>query len=68
MRDHGSSIRIWIWWSLVNDALTMKELEDLRLSAQKGRPFGSETWKTGAANQLARQSAMRAQGRPRKEI
>ena len=56
------------WVSFVNAALTLKELEELRLSVQRGRPFGSERWKTGAANQLALQSTMRARGRPRKEI
>ena len=55
------------WVSFVNDALTTKELEELRLSAQRGRPFGNETWKTGAAKQLALQSTLRARGRPRKE-
>jgi putative transposase len=56
------------WVSFVNDALTMKELEELRLSAQRGRPFGSESWKTGTASQLALESTLRARGRPRKKI
>ena len=55
------------WLSFVNAALTMKELDELRLSVQRGRPFGSEKWKTGAANQLALQSTMHSRGRPRKE-
>ena len=55
------------WVSFVNDALTTKELEELRLSAQRGRPFGNENWKTSAARQLALESTLRARGRPRKE-
>lgn len=55
------------WLSFVNDALTMKELEELRLSAQRGRPFGNESWKMGTASQLALDSTLRARGRPRKE-
>lgn len=56
------------WVSFVNDALTTKELEELRLSAQRGRPFGSESWKTGTASQLGLESTMHGRGRPRKEI
>ena len=55
------------WGSFVNQALTLKELEELRLSAQRGRPFGNERWTTGTAQQLALESTMRARGRPRKE-
>lgn len=55
------------WVSFVNDALTMKELEALRLSAQRGRPFGNESWKTNTAVQLGLKSTLRARGRPRKE-
>jgi putative transposase len=55
------------WVSFVNQALTLKELADLRLSAQKGRPFGSENWTSTTADQLALQFTMRARGRPRKE-
>jgi putative transposase len=56
------------WVSFVNHALTLKELEELRLSVQRGRPFGSERWKTGTAKQLALQSTMRPRGRPHGEI
>ena len=56
------------WLSFVNHALTLKELEELRLSVQRGRPFGSENWQAGTAKQLVLHSTMRARGRPRKEI
>jgi REP-associated tyrosine transposase len=55
------------WVSFVNQALTIKELEELRLSAQRGRPFGNEGWKTRMAAQLGLESTMRPRGRPRKE-
>jgi putative transposase len=55
------------WVSFVNQALTLKELEELRLSAQRGRPFGSENWRTVTAKQLALQSTLRDRGRPPKE-
>jgi len=55
------------WKSFVNQALTIKELEELRLSAQRGRPFGSESWKTRMAEQLGLESTLRLPGRPRKE-
>jgi putative transposase len=54
------------WVSFVNQALTTKELEELRLSAQRGRPFGNESWKTRTAAQLGLESTLRSRGRPRK--
>lgn len=65
--DYQTFMRVSDWVSYVNQALTLKELEELRLSAQKGRSFGSESWKTGTAQQLSLQSTMRARGRPRRE-
>jgi hypothetical protein len=32
--------------------LTTKELEELRISAGRGRPFGNESWKTRMAEQV----------------
>lgn len=55
------------WVSFVNQALTIKELEELRLSAQRGRPFGNESWKTRMAEQLGLESTLRLRGRPRKD-
>ncbi len=55
------------WVSFVNQALTVKELEDLRLSAQRGRPFGNENWRKGIAARLGLESTLRPRGRPRKE-
>ncbi len=55
------------WLSYVNQALTAKELDALRLSAQRGRPYGSERWQTSVANHLGLESTLRSRGRPRKE-
>ncbi len=55
------------WVSFVNQALTIKELEELRLSAQRGRPFGSESWQTRTAEQLGLESTLRSRGRPRQK-
>ena len=49
------------------EQLTLKELEELRLSAQRGRPFGSESWRKGIAAYLGSESTLRTRGRPRKE-
>ena len=55
------------WMSFVNQALTLKELGELRLSAQRGCPFGSDDWRTRTAVQLGLESTLRLRGRPRKE-
>jgi putative transposase len=55
------------WVSFVNQGPTVKELEELRLSAQRGRPFGNESWRKGIAAHLGLESTLRPRGRPRKE-
>jgi len=55
------------WMSFVNQAPTVKELERLRLSAQRGRPYGNEDWQTRVANDLRLESTLRSSGRPKKE-
>jgi putative transposase len=54
------------WVSFVNQVLATKELEELRSSAQRGRPFGSDNWITRTAAQLGLESTLRSRGRPRK--
>jgi putative transposase len=56
--------RNWCRW--VNAALTEAELQAVRQSVQRGRPFGSEPWvrQTAAALQLT--MTLRPRGRPRK--
>jgi putative transposase len=52
--------------SWVNQALTAKELEPLRLSAQRGRPYGDESSQVWIAKRLGLESTFRSRGRPRK--
>ena len=54
----------WLDW--VNRPLTGAELDAVRLSLKRGRPYGSETWKKRTAKKLALESTMRPRGRPRK--
>lgn len=56
------------WVSWVNHALTDKELETLRLSAQRGRPYGSESWQMRIARRLGLESTFHSRGRPRREL
>jgi len=55
------------WISFVNQALTIKELEEVRVSAQRGRPFGDQGWKTRMAQRVGLESTLRSRGRPPKE-
>ena len=55
------------WLSLVNQSVTGQELEGLRLSAQRGRPFGNESWQTWIAKRLGLEPTLHSRGRPRKE-
>jgi len=55
------------WLSLVNETPGGQELDSLRLSAQKGRPFGNESWQTWIAVRLGLGSTLHSRGRPRKE-
>ncbi|MFV1969321.1 MAG: hypothetical protein ACC628_28200, partial [Pirellulaceae bacterium] len=56
------------WVALVNRPETESELEALRRSVVRGRPFGSEAWQQCTAKQLGLESAFRSRGRPKKEI
>jgi len=55
------------WRDQVNAAQTDAELDALRRSAQRGAPYGSETWTGITAKQLGLQSTLRSPGRPRKD-
>jgi putative transposase len=54
------------WTRRVNRALTSNELEAVRSSVRRGRPFGDETWTKITAKQLGLESTLRPRGRPRK--
>ncbi len=55
--------RQWVGW--VNRPETASELEDLRCSAQRGRPFGSQGWVVRVAKRLSLESTLRPRGRPK---
>jgi hypothetical protein len=50
----GKAARQWVGW--VNRVETASELEDLRCSAQRGRPFGSQGWVIRIAKRLSLES------------
>ena len=54
----------WLEW--VNKPLNEKELDAVRLSLKRGRPYGSETWQKRTAKKLDLESTRRPRGRPRK--
>lgn len=55
------------WLSMVNETPSEQELGRLRLSVQRGCPYGNESWKTWIADRLGLESTLHSRGRPRKE-
>lgn len=53
----------WVAW--VNHPEPAAELEAVRTSVQRGRPFGSETWVTRTAKRLGLGPTLRPRGRPK---
>ena len=53
------------WLDLVNQPQTEAELESLRLSVQRGRPFGNPAWNQRTAKRLGLEFTFRSRGRPR---
>ena len=54
------------WLDFVNQAMTAKELERLRSSAQRGQPYGNESWQAWIAKRLGLEPTLHARGRPQK--
>jgi REP-associated tyrosine transposase len=54
------------WPQQVDQPQTEAELEALRVSIQRGRPFGDTAWQKRTAKRLGLQSTFRSRGRPRK--
>ncbi|OHB76353.1 MAG: hypothetical protein A2W31_02320 [Planctomycetes bacterium RBG_16_64_10] len=52
------------WVERVNRPLTERELEGVRKSAQRGRPFGNRDWIEASAKRLGLESTLRPRGRP----
>jgi putative transposase len=53
------------WVERVNQPLTPGELEAVRKSIQRGRPFGDSDWVASSAKRLGLTSTLRPRGRPR---
>ena len=54
------------WTARVNAALSTKELDRLRVSVARGRPFGEDEWVKETARALGLEHTLRPEGRPRK--
>ena len=54
----------WLTW--INEPQTNAELEALRISVNKGRPFGERHWQASIADELGLGSSFREAGRPKK--
>jgi len=55
------------WIECVNEPDKASELDDLRSSAQRGRPFGNEDWMIKTAKQLGLEATMHTRGRPKRK-
>jgi putative transposase len=55
----------WLEW--VNRPQRNAEVEALRLSIRRNRPFGDELWQRRTAEELGLESCFRERGRPRKK-
>lgn len=53
------------WVARVNRPQTAAELEALRTSVQRGRPFGDESWVRRMAKRFGLESTLRPRGRPK---
>ena len=75
-REQGDGkVRAWLsswpveqprdWVTRVNRPQTASELEALRVSVQRGRPFGEERWVRRLAKRFGMESTLRPRGRPK---
>jgi len=55
----------WIEW--INEPDKAAELDDLRSSAQRGRPFGSADSMINIAKKLGLEATMHSRGRPKRK-
>ena len=54
------------WIERVNEPLSVSDLQRMRLSTQRGQPYGDEAWTKETARRLGLESTLRSRGRPRK--
>ena len=55
------------WLERVNEPLSAGDLQRLRHSVSRGRPYGQDAWTRETAIRLGLESCLRSPGRPRKE-
>lgn len=67
LRDVGPVPRGKNWLHYVNQPLTDAELKAMRVSVNRERPFGAESWQKDTAKRLGLEHSMRPRGRPRKD-
>lgn len=53
------------WIARVNRPQTASELESLRVSVQRGRPFGEEDWARRMTKRFGMEATLRPRGRPK---
>lgn len=56
------------WTRIVNGVETEAELMALRLSCERGTPFGDADWQVTTAQELGLESSLRPRGRPRLDL
>jgi putative transposase len=54
------------WTARVNAPLTAKELDRVRVSMERGQPYGSDDWVSKTVRDLRLEHTVRSEGRPRK--
>ena len=59
-------VRVRRWLERVNQPLSAVDLQRLRLSVRRGRPYGEDKWTKKTARRLGLESTLRSIGRPRK--
>jgi putative transposase len=52
------------WLERVNEPLSAGDLDRLRLSVERSRPYGKEAWTVATARRLGLESTLRPRGRP----
>jgi len=55
------------WVSRINAGMTEGELDQLKPSLERGRPFGDEKWQAQTAHRLGLEHTFRREGRPLKQ-
>jgi putative transposase len=51
----------------VNEPITTKEMQQLKPSLERGRPFGEERWLNRTVQKLHLEHTIRDEGRPKKQ-